>query len=340
MTYQPISNRIFSFIETKFFTSRKNLLDEIGKILNLQSASIYKIHGPSSLSLEEAEILCRHFRISLDEILGIGDDKIYFDFPALYGSVANESDYLEPVKLDLEMIYRLDPLIYYATKELPIFYYLSSPNLVAFKFYVFNNFIWKAKSNDMLKFNANHYLDNSEFRKLVDNVLELYSTLNSIEIWNTSVLDNTFNQLKYFLDAGLMEDSKQAIAICDDLDKLIDKIAEMIKSKNKSVLKKSKKDVGTFNLYNNEIAHTNNVIFVKSETRDAVYSTYDSPNFMRSISPALCEYTDKWFQKIILNSVPITNGNLKDQSYFIHKLKEKLKRTRNSIQLSLQSIDE
>ncbi|NOT38184.1 MAG: helix-turn-helix transcriptional regulator [Saprospiraceae bacterium] len=339
MSNQSVTTKIFQFIESKFFSEKKNMLDEVGELLHLQKSTVYKkMKGESTLSLDEAEILCRHFRISLDEVLGIADDKIYFDFPSLYGSVANEKEFLDPIRGDLEKLYRLDPIIYYATKELPLFYYFISPKLIAFKFNVFYNFVWKKKEDKLVPFDYSLFENNSEFISNVNKVLELYSSMNSIEIWNTAVLDNTFNQLKYFLESGLMVDPKESLLLCDELEKLIHILEQLIHSKDKSALRKKSINTGKFELYNNEIAHTNNVIFVKSKTRDAVYCTYDNPNFMRSISPVLCEYTEKWFDKLILNSVSISNGNMKEQSQFINKLKEKLQRARLAIQSSLQHM--
>lgn len=339
MSYQSVTNKIFQFIESKFFSEKKNMLDEVGEILHLQRSSIYKkVKGETALSLDEAEILCKHFRISLDEVLGLSDDKIYFDFPALYGTVNNEQEFLDPIKSDLEKLYRLDPVIYYATKELPLFYYFFSAKLIAFKFHVFYNFVWRKKDQKLIQFDFSKYDNNPEFNASVNKVLELYSSMNSIEIWNTAVLDNTFNQIKYFLESGLLVDPLESLKLCDEVEKLIDALHQIIQSKDKSILRKNPNYTGKFELYNNEIAHTNNVIFVKSTTRDAVYCTYDNPNFMRSISPVLCEYTNQWFDKLILNSVSITGGNMKEQNQFINKLKEKLQRTRNALQVSIQEI--
>lgn len=339
MSYQSISSKIFGFIENKFFSDKKDLLIELEEILHLQRSSVYKkVRGESALSLEEAEILCKHFRISLDDVLGLAEDKIYFDFPALYGSVSNEKEFLDPIFNDLVKLKNLDPVIYYATKELPLFYYFFSMRLIAFKFHVFYNFIWRKKDEKLISFDFKKYSKDEDFKKNVSTIHELYSSLNSIEIWNTSVLDNSLNQIKYFLESGLFTRPQDSLELCNDLENLIDVLEVQINNKKKSTSGISNNKVhGSFELYNNEIAHTNNVIFVKSETRDAVYCTYDNPNFMRSISPQLCQYTENWFNKLLSNSIPITFGTLKDKMNFINQLREKLNRTRTAIQLCLKN---
>ncbi len=324
----------------KFFSEKKNLLDEVSEVLNLQRSSIYKKYkGETALSLDEAGILCKHFRISLDDVLGLLDDKIYFDFPALYGSVSNEDEFLDPIKGDLEKLYRLQPDIYYATKELPLFYHCFSYKLVTFKLNVFFNFVWKKDGQQLIPFDYEVYENNAKLKESVSKILELYSSMNSIEIWNTSVLDNTLNQIKYFLESGLLKNPNEALLLCDEVEGLINIIEQCILNKDKSPLRKDPTYKGSLDFYNNEIAHTNNVIFVKSKTRDAVYCTYDNPNFMRSISPQMCEYTDTWFKKLLINSVNVTGGNMKDQKYFINRLKEKLNRTRISVLATLQELE-
>ncbi|MFN8279396.1 MAG: helix-turn-helix domain-containing protein [Saprospiraceae bacterium] len=333
MHVETVTHKIFDMIESKFFTNKKQLVDTVSEVLHLQPSSIYKkIKGESSISLEEAEILAKHFRISLDEILGLSEDKIYFDFPALYGAVKDHRDFIDPIRQDLENLRLLNPIIYYSTKELPLFYYFLFPKLKSFKFYVFFNFNWRLDETIIKPYEENDYCFDEEFNKITRRILDLYSEINSIEIWTTSVLDNTFNQLRYLSEAGLIKSRVQALEILDDVDRLIDTIAEIIKSKNKSVLKdKNGGEPGSIELYNNEILHTNNIIYVKSTAHEAVYNTYDNPNFMRSISPVLCQFTNRWFERIIQNSVPVSFGNIKDQNAFISRTKEKSIRCRSNL---------
>lgn len=337
MSQQNTTNRVFEFIENKYFTQKKNLIEEVSRILNLQVPSVYKkAKGESSLSLEETVILCRHYRLSLDEVFGLNDDKIYFDFPALYGTVKNELEFLEPIRQDLEVLYRLNPVIYYATKELPLFYYFISPRLTAFKFHVFKNFVWNPYPSTR-KFKYSDFEFNEEFQSMVKKVFQLYSSMNSIEIWNTAILDNTYNQLKYYLEAGLFENVNEVLDISNDILYFIEKLAEIIYSNSKEPLNPGMKYFGSFQLYNNEIAHTNNVVFVKSDSNEAVYCTYDNPNFMRSISPLLCEYTFQWMNKLIHNSMPITGGSNKDQNAFINRLKEKHTKNNNYLKSIIEN---
>ncbi|HRG32094.1 MAG: hypothetical protein JNK69_03470 [Saprospiraceae bacterium] len=323
-----LSVTLFKTIESTYYKEKKNLVDDISELLHIQKSSVYKkIKGESAIGLEEAGILCAHYKISLDEILGLNENLINFDFPAIKGNVKNVNQFLQSLETDLQSLYRLDPTIYYATKELPMFYYCTSPKLAAFKFHVFYNTVWRDDKYQMISFDYSQYDNDDLFKRQIKNIVNLFMSVNSIEVWNVGILDNTLNQIRYFLESGLMKDPLASLDLCQELLLLVDNIEELCENSNKSSMKKSDKLVGSFELYNNEIAHTNILAYVESKVMRCVYNTYDNPNFMKSYNPSLCDYTFKWFNRIIDTSAPLSKGNLKDRKNFINRLQEKIKRT-------------
>ncbi len=338
MISNSLSKRIFIFLETAYFSEHKKMIESLGSILNLQKSTIYKkVQGESSLTLEEVHKICLHFVISLDEILGLNDNKIYFDFPALKGIGTNAVDYLKPIAVDLEKVHSLKPHVFYATRELPIFYYFSSVYLASFKFFVFHNIIWREDKYAIIKFDINQYQHDTEFTKLLSQITDSYMNLNSTEIWNVQLIDNTLNQIKYFLESGLFQSPQDAIKLCHEIHHLVDRIAKMMSTGNKSVFKLNQSQAGQVNIVNNEITHTNNVIFVNSETLRAVYNTYDNPNFMKSYNSKLCDYTEQWINRLIINAAPLTQGSIKDQNNFINKFKERIDKTIIFIEAYIQN---
>jgi hypothetical protein len=336
--YKPISNRVFEFIEQRFYTNHKDFMDDISKLFFVQKPAVYKkVSGETSLTIEELVTICKHYRLSLDEILELDKDTISFDFPALKGQIKDGVEFIRQIHTDLEKMSKLNPTVFYATKELPFFYYFTCFPLAAFKFHVFYNIIWRDEKHKMIPFDLKQYLLNQEFNALAQENNILYAGIDSIEIWNPGILDNTLNQIKYFLECGFFANPEQSLILCEEMSKLVLILAQMLEDKNKSVMKKGLNIAGNLEVYSNEIAHTNNIIFVKSDSIQAVYNTYDNPNFMRSLSPALCDYTDSWFKRLRNNSIPLSNGAVKDRQYFINYLKSRIEKTRIAIDAYLQA---
>ena len=332
-----LSITLFKSIESNYYTEKKNLVDDVSELLHIQKSSVYKkIKGESAIGLQEAGILCKHYKISLDELLNLNENRIYFDFPAIRGNVKNVYDFLKSLETDLQNLYRLDPTIYYATKELPMFYYCISPKLAAFKFHVFYNTVWREDKYQMIPFDYIQFENDDQFKSQIKNIVNLYMSLHSVEIWNVGILDNTLNQIRYFLESGLMKNPLESIRLCEELLLLIKNIEELCENSNKSSMKKSDRAVGSFELYNNEIAHTNILAYVESKSMRCVYNTYDNPDVMKSDNPSLCDYTSKWFNRIIDTSAPISQGNVRDRKMFINRLQEKVNRTLKTVELIIE----
>ncbi|MDQ3142290.1 MAG: hypothetical protein M3Q56_08590 [Bacteroidota bacterium] len=332
------SEKIFKYISERFYNGNKEYVDDLCGILNLQKSTVYKkLRGESPLHIDDACLLAEHFKLSLDEIMGLSKGRIYFDFPAMHQKIKNSQDYLEPIVLDLERLLLVKPKIYYATKELPLFYYFSSPALAAFKFHVFYNIIWREDKNAWIKFSLNQYILDQQFINQTRKISELYMNFDSNEIWNINILDNTLNQIRYFLESGLYEEAELSLSLCDEMSKLLEIISKTLETGNKSHWKRNKEGGGFINIFNNEIAHTNNVIYIKSESIRAVYSTYDNPNFMRSLNTQLCDYTESWFHRLEKHSSALTLGNVKDRKNFINYLQVRIEKTKLWVETFIKS---
>lgn len=320
---------IFSYIERTRYAEKKNMVDDIASILFIQKSSAYKkIRGESSLSPDEIALLGKHYQFSVDDLLGIQLDRIYFDFPALNGVVRNVIDYLTPIEQDIKRVQLINPVIYYTSREIPIFYYYTSPRLSAFKFHVFYNINWRDERFKMTSYDYKEYETHALYLEKLKTISSAYMGLDSVEVWNVTVFDNTLNQIRYFLESGLMTDPAEALLLHDEVRQLILKLQDACAAQNKETFFRGSKFPGGLQLYNNEIAFTGNLIYVKSDSIRAVYTTFDNPNFLNSSNPRLCDYTQKWLDRIIDNSIKISGGNTRDKSLFFNKILEKVERSR------------
>jgi hypothetical protein len=180
----------------------------------------------------------------------------------------------------------------------------------------------------MTSYDYKEYETHALYLEKLKAISSAYMGLDSVEVWNVTVFDNTLNQIRYFLESGLMTDPAEALLLHDEVRQLILKLQDACAAQNKETFFRGSKFPGGLQLYNNEIAFTGNLIYVKSDSIRAVYTTFDNPNFLNSSNPRLCDYTQKWLDRIIDNSIKISGGNTRDKSLFFNKILEKVERSR------------
>jgi hypothetical protein len=82
--------------------------------------------------------------------------------------------------------------------------------------------------------------------------------------------------------------------------------------------------------------YTNNNIFVKSPHYKAVFSTFASPNFLRSTDPRMFEFMSDWFLKVKKRSNSISEQAERDRNAFYHGIERRIASTRRRIETQLQ----
>src|SRR5690348_10666355 len=119
MEANNIQQVLFQHIKSRI-PSHLSFVDEIANILEISNDSAYRrIRGEKPLSLEETEKLCKHFHVSLDQMLNLKSDTFIFN-----GRITNSSDFtfenwLGLVIKHLEMITSYSPNhLSYVAKEI------------------------------------------------------------------------------------------------------------------------------------------------------------------------------------------------------------------------------
>src|SRR5450432_3328696 len=88
-----------------FFQQIKNVLpphlsmvDEVAELLNISNDSAYRrIRGEKAIAFEELQVLCSHYKISLDQFLHLQSDAFIFSGRINDGSKTVFTDYLEDI---------------------------------------------------------------------------------------------------------------------------------------------------------------------------------------------------------------------------------------------------
>lgn len=337
MDSHNLQKQLFEIIESQ--AGGKDLKDELAQLLSISKGAVYKrMNGSTAISLSDLAILMKTYNISFDRLVLPNKQHVSFQFPQLEKKIVSFFEYTHTFKAAVDNFASLpNPQIYYATNELPFFYYFLDKNLTYFKFYIYAKTVWNLDSykdrNLSLKEFSEEY---GVMNVLTDSLAVYYDSLPNIEFWNENVLTNTLNQIIYFLHAGHFELPEEAFILCDKLGEIMDHVEKMAEQGKKFMLNQEPHENSPeFSMYYNEISHTNNMLLIENDLQSAIFTAYDNPNYIISTDKNLVDYTLNWFKSIQRSSLPISKDAEKTRKSMFRKIHKKIDLTRSEIETFL-----
>ena len=326
---------IFQSLLSRFNKTSEAVL-ELTELFSLHPNGVYKrIRGESDLSPKEIEAIASKFKISLDAYIFQNSDSVLFQFNPFIKTIKTFDDYLDDIHGDVRALGSIpDVMIYYASSEIPIFYYIAEPELFSFKLYVWGRSIWNFDYLQKADFHFN--LISPSVLEKAKEVWRLYRMQSSTEMWSLNIVDNTLNQIEYHFQTNSFKNRADAVHLCDRLVSLTRNL-ELMAQQGSKVDSSAKINNGgnNFTLYHNEIIYTNNTILVDSPHFKSVYSTFGNPNFLKSSDLRLFNYTQKWFNDVIAKSTQISLHGEKNRKWFFDRLYRRIETLKQRIELNL-----
>ncbi len=318
-----------------YLGNHKDTVSKLSQILHLSHSSVYKkLSGDSGYSIDELAIIMKEFDISFDEMVFEKRKKIGFQFPFKSRKINTFHDYIIPLKMFMAVAAPIPDLkIQYATNELPFFFYFLDKDLTYFKFFIYAVTVWDMDNYRDKKFDLNDFSEWYIIKDDIDFIMDKYYSIPNVELWNEGVLTNTLNQIKYFLSSGAFKDPNDALMLCDKLLMMINHVYKMAKTGKKIKLNQDPELIDTkFEMYHNEISHTNNILLIESDTLKQIYFAYDNPNYIVTDNDELIDYTRDWFRKIRKSALPISLHAEKNRRAFFNIIRKQIEVTRGEIE--------
>ncbi len=329
--YMRIQETLFQILEENY-ESRAILIQDLCRLLHLRKDAIYRrLRGDTALTADELGVICQRYAISLDAIIQDAPSRMFFEFSAFRNPIKSVEQYVQQLDANFKKVLAIpEGHIYYATSEIPVFYYAFFPRLFLFKLYVWGKTIWDISAFEELKFSFD--IMPYGIKKDADELINGYCQLNTTELWSLNIADNTLNQIFYHADINSFKNIEDALSLCDDMDKLLDHL-ENICIEEKKRVPDSNIGQGKMEVLHNEMIYTNNTIYFKSPSLRSLYTTLANPNFIVSMNEKLCDYKEKWFQKIIEKSTKLSGPEEKRRNKFFSTLHKTVDRTRKKIEI-------
>lgn len=301
----PDKRKVSSYLMTRFGLS--------------PSAAHRRISGEIHFPLHELLELSMDFNISLDEILSDQPNAgIQFNQAPRISSLHNLKLHLEQVLSQIEMLRKVsDAVLYYAARDLPLFFYFRYPNLAAFKVNV-----WLNGQSDQQR-----HIDLSvvpeSILKLGKQLSLSYNELSTVELWSHHSLSNVFDQVAYFYRAGYLP-QKDALDILVDVGRIID-------DREKSAQHKSKQGEYRAELYVCDYILMANGALAKVGSTQMAWIAYSGVDLIRTNSPRFCTDYEEAFKWHIQLGVGISGSATDRRLQFFDELRQQLESTKSKI---------
>lgn len=341
MTGKRIQLEFFEQLKLKI-GAEENLVDIVSEVLNLSQNAAYKrIKGMTSLHMDDLVILTNHFGVSLDQLILNRKANVLFQFRNLEGIPTSYSNYLEPMvglskaanRIPSELI-----KMYYATNELPIYYYFPFRAINYFKYY---NWAWSNWELELIKdkkLSLNKPLNpQDQFSTITDFLSEAYYKVDSIDFLSRTALYNTTQQIKYFQSIDQYENNDAPFEVCEALRQVLKHTMHMAEHGKKFKPGETPSDdQPNYFLFHNEIVQSNNVSVLTTPFGNHTFVTLDNPNILYTQNPLMNDYVLKWIEKLKKGSVSLSKSSEKSRIQFFKSLFNEIEKTEEELNLMIR----
>jgi hypothetical protein len=315
-------------IQTRLLTLAKqrnphlSFADELVEMLHISRDSAYRrMRGETTMALDEIKTICNRYKISLDSLLMPGDDVIPFHHQSAGDDSHGLYNWIKSVDEHLAALQRASgSTIKYLARDIPIFYYFTSPLLAAYKI-----FFWLKTQlgTDFADSMFTPEIIPKEYITLTSRIADKYMNIDSIEIWGEETVLGTLRHIEYHFACGTFPSAREALSILDCYQKMLQDIHTSAGS--------GKKSKSTLALYRNDLMMMDNTIFIETGNSKVTWLQNSSLEWLSTTSEPYCEQTAKRITNTVSKSELITVSGERERNIFFNQVYARIEQTRERI---------
>lgn len=309
------------FLESlrKHLPDNTSFVDEIAEVLNISRDSAYRrIRGETILSLDEVQVLCSHYKISLDSVLATTPDTVTFNHRAINDSNFTLHHWLISIQKNLEMIEQFPQReLIYCAKDIPMFHYFHFPELAAFKLYFWMREYHRYPQYQTVAFTP--AVVPNEMITIGKTITEIYCRVPSQEIWSDEIANITVRQIDYALESGFVDDI-QANLLYRKFFELIELLKKFATDGSKNGLEQN------YTLYKNEILIADTTLLFKMGDKRVTFITYNTMNILTTSEERFCAQMESYLTNVMNKSVLISASGERERNKLFNKILEPLRK--------------
>ncbi|OSZ81545.1 hypothetical protein CAP36_10015 [Chitinophagaceae bacterium IBVUCB2] len=333
MTTGHIQEQLFKSIKDKI-GENQSAVEEIAKLLEISTDSAYRrIRGEKSVTLDELEVLCTHYRVSLDRLMNIQPKGVLFQGEYLDRNNFQFEEYVTSMMHNLAYMNSFkEKCFYYLCKDLPIFHQYHIREIAAFKWFFYLKTYFQFPGFEKKKFRFADHPD--ELFILERKVLDLYNKIPSVEMWNLENMNMFFRQIDFYRDAQLFESDKDIYILYQAMEKLWDHLEQQAALGYKfNYGDPDRKPIGEIKMYFNEVLLGNNDMLVEMDGVRMSYVTHTTINFMLTKDVAFNDNMYHHIQNQMKRSTLISEVSEKERARFFRIIRDKILNRKNALKV-------
>lgn len=333
MTTGELQQKLFLAIRQKMKPDASPA-EEIAGLLQISTDSAYRrMRGEKTISLDELSVLCQHYQLSLDEMMGLQKGSIVFRGEYLDKHNFKFEEYIRSVMQNLGYMNSFkEKCFYYLCKDLPIFHHYHLREIAAFKWFFWLKTYFEFPGFEKRKFRfADHPDDIFAIEK---KALEFYNTLPSVEIWNLESMNIFFRQIDFYRDGQVFESDRDVYLLYEALGKLWDHLEKQAAFGYKfNYGDPEQQPLGKFSMYFNEVLLGDNNMLVELDGMRMAYVSHTTINFMITKDVTFTENLFLHIQNQIKRSTLISEVSEKERSRFFRIIRERIEHRKESLKV-------
>lgn len=327
-------------IQVNFFQQIKErlpknvaLVDEVAELMKISNDSAYRrIRGETELTFAEIKVLCNHFRISLDAIIESTSSSINFHYKPMNERNFSYVSYMESI-LDTmnSLLTKEETDFIFISNDIPFFHIFHIPEVAAFKSFVWQKTVLGYDEMRGKKFELSR--PDEQLRNASIGLRDSYAKIPSTEIFHPGTFDVTLNQIEYYSVAGLFQNWKDAIMICDKLHELVDHLETQASLAHKFHPKQELPEIvnKNYNLYFNDVLYIEDAVLIKSGDLKTVYLINMTLNSLITHSNKFYDDFKTTVENLLAKSTLISGTSEKERSRVFMNYRKKIDKLKDKI---------
>lgn len=313
-----------------------SIVDELVDLLDMSSDSVYRrVRGETALTMEETFLISKTYNISLDSLSGVKQqnkvsfqyepiDEVTFTFDQYFQGLLSFFENFNTYK-DIELIY--------AANEAK-FQLLNVPEVAAFKIFFWMKTSYDFKEEQRSLFDFSRF--NDKYGDIIKRIVKNYVKIPTVEIINEDYLNSTFNQIKFYNDAGYFSNQEEALLICE-------KLRELVRHNRREAelgfkFMKGDPEIGkaeNLKLYHNDVILSDNVVSARHQDKYFCFLVINNINYLVTANEKFSKDTFNYLSNLQRKSTLISVSAERERNVFYNKLERKIDNLKNYIEMSI-----
>ena len=303
-----------------------SLVDMVAETLHISSDSAYRrIRGETPLVLDEARVLCQHYKISLDQLLNVKEGSTLFQNVRIDLKNYSYEKYLKGLTAQVNHVNSfIHKEVIYLTKDMPFFHNFYYQPLIAFRYFFWMKTIIQHPDFQNKEFELNCV--SPEIEKMSRDLTMAYNKTPSSEIWNTESINAAILQIEFYKDSGYFTSSADIRTVYDSLEATFVHLKQMAEYGAKFMPEESPESKkNNFNFFYNRVILGDSTIMVVTDRIKTVFINYDVLNYMTTQDDIFTNDVYADLKNMMKKSTLISQTGEKQRNIFFGILMNKIR---------------